>query len=754
MNLRYRPTSRLGRAAILTGVGLLALVSLVLAFMAGLDSLDDPLWQGRPDRQLSVRVEDRQGRLLRELLSPAETRSEWVNLEHMTPYLVSAVIAAEDSRFFRHHGVDPLAVIRAVGQNVKAGRIVSGASTITMQLARILSPGPRSFRRKMLQALLALKIESGHSKQEILEEYLNRVPCGNLVYGIPAAARIYFNKSTKNLSPAEAAFLMALPQAPSAMNPFKRSDLALNRRNYILKRMAALGFLSDQEAGRAGTEPLNLNNYQHSFHAPHFIDFIRTTLPEETNGVVKTTLDLELQEQIENLTRQTVDRNRDRGISQAAVLVMDHRTREVLAWVGSYDFFDTREGQNNGVTSLRQPGSAVKPFTYATALDSDFTPASVINDRHVDFGLDRGVYSPSNYDDRYHGEVPLRTALASSLNVPAVKLLSQVGLGKVYDKMKEAGLTSLIEEPDYYGLGLTLGCGEVTLLELANAYATLAQGGRFQEPVFFIPQTGPDEPVSRPSRSVFSPQAAYLITDILSDDAARATGFGRDSLLAMPFPCAAKTGTSKNFRDNWTVGYTSKIVVAVWAGNFDARPMGQVSGISGAGPLWRQAMRLASTYYPPETFPRPKGLTEKTICSDTGLLATSDCPNTRTELFMANNTPSGYCLRHKPSQPEFTVAQQRAPGLAILSPRNNERYLYDPGIEPGFQNLYLAAQTQTDVDCLIWYVNGQEKQRITPEENETLESFWPLRKGQITFKLVGLSKGRVAATDEVTIMVY
>ena len=752
--MRSGPTKGSGRAWRLAGAGLLALVSLAVACLTGLNTMDDPLRQGRPDRQLSVRVEDRQGRLLRELLSPAETRSEWVNLEHMNPYLIGALIAAEDARFFRHPGVDPLAVIRAVGQDLKARRIVSGASTITMQLARVLSPGPRSFRQKLFEAILALKIESGHSKEEILEEYLNRVPCGNLVYGIPAAARLYFNKSTKTLSPAEAAFLVALPQAPSAMNPFKHTELALNRRNHILKRMADLGYLGNQEAARSLAEPLNLNNYRHSFHAPHFIDYLRTSLPQDTSGLVKTTLDLELQEQIENLTRQTVDRNRDRGITQAAVLVMDHRTREILAWVGSYDFFDTREGQNNGVTSLRQPGSAVKPFTYATALDSGLTPATLIDDRHIDFGLDRGVYSPSNYDDRFHGEVPLRTALASSLNVPAVKVLSRVGLGKVYDKMKAAGLKSLVEEPDYYGLGLTLGCGDITLLELANAYATLAQGGLYRDPVLYLTQPGQDETVPDPPRRVFSQQAAYLITDILSDDTARATGFGRDSLLDMPFPCAAKTGTSKNFRDNWTVGYTSSIVVAVWAGNFDARPMGQVSGISGAGPLWRQVMRLVSTYYPPEPFPKPKGLTEEIICADTGLLATPNCPNTRSELFMANHTPSGYCLRHKPSSPEVTVAQHRAPGLAILNPRNNERYLYDPGIEPGFQNLYLSAQTQAGIDCLVWYVNGQEQQRMTPEENKVPELFWPMRKGKVTFKLVGWSKGRIAAADEVTIMVY
>ncbi|MEW5724590.1 MAG: penicillin-binding transpeptidase domain-containing protein, partial [Thermodesulfobacteriota bacterium] len=419
-------------------------------------------------------------------------------------------------------------------------------------------------------------------------------------------------------------------------------------------------------------------------------------------------------------------------------------------WVGSADFFGPREGQNDGVTARRQPGSAVKPFTYATAFDQDLTPADLIEDRPVDFGLQRGVYSPVNYDRSFRGEVPARLALASSLNVPAVNVLARTGVQNVLGKMRQAGLESLDQDPDFYGLGLTLGCGEVSLLELANAYATLAAGGVYRPPAMILP----DEREEPEGRRVFSEQAAYLVTDILSDDAARATGFGRDSLLALPFPVAAKTGTSKNFRDNWTVGYTSEVVVAVWAGNFDARPMGHVSGISGAGPLWREAMLLVAEQYPPGFFRRPRGIVERQVCADTGLLAGPDCPNRRTELFIEGRLPGGFCPAHRrPNQAEARPTGARSK-LAILNPRPGERYLFDPGIETGFQNLSLEARSQPGLEWFIWYVNGAEAGRIRADGARAPALLYPLRRGRLTIELKGVTSGRQVASARVSIEVH
>ncbi len=729
---------------------LVAAMALALALPVALNRLPDPLAGDRPHFQPSIKVEDRQGRLLREFPSNTETRSEWVALEDMSPHLVNAAVAAEDRRFFSHYGIDPLAVLRAAWQNINSGRVISGASTITMQLARSVHPGgPRTWRRKFTEAVYALRIERSHTKNEIIEEYLNRAPCGNQVYGVPAATQLYLDKSPANLSPAEAAFILALPQAPSLLNPYRRLTLALDRRDWILDRMAELGYLNDDERMRAKAESLDLQPFHHMFQAPHFVTRVRSLLPSPPPARIRTTLDLELQTQIEALVGQTLKKVKKKGVSQAAVLVMHHRTREVLAWVGSADFWDPLEGQNDGVLALRQPGSTVKSFTYAAAFDAGLTPADLVDDRQVEYGLSQGVYKPTNYDNRFHGRVSLRTALASSLNVPAVKVLDKVGLHQVYKKMKAAGLDSLEQEPDYYGLGLTLGSGEVSLLELASAYAALADGGRYRPPVFFL-----DQPQEDQTRQAFSPQAAYLITHILSDDAARSTGFSRNSPLVLPFPAAAKTGTSKNFRDNWTVGYTSEVVVAVWAGNFDARPMGHVSGVTGAGPLWHRVMRLAAEYYPPQEFTRPSGLTELDVCPDTGLRAAPQCPNRKTELFMEQHQPAGYCLAHQPLKVETTRPGRPQPGLAIISPKSGERYLYDPGIEPGFQNLTLEAQGAADLDCLVWYVNNQEIGRINTNQIPLPDIHWPLKRGQATFKLIGQSKGQTVTTDQVTITIH
>ena len=729
---------------------LLAAAAVAAALYQSLWLMPDPLAKARPSFQPSVQVLDREGRLLREFLSDQDTWNQWIRLSDVSPHLVNAALAAEDKRFYQHHGVDIQAIFRALWQNVTTGRIRSGASTITMQLARRLDPGPRTLSKKIRESVIALRIERSHDKSVILEEYLNRIPCGNLTYGVNAACRLYFNKQPGNLSPAEAAFIMALPQAPSLLNPLKDPGPALERRNYILARMQELGYLTEAQAGRAKHEPLNLELARNRFLAPHFVTQVKQRLPHNHTGKVFTTIDAALTEQIQLLTSQEVANSAGKGIGQAAVVVMDHQTREILVWVGSADFFDPVDGQNDGVLALRQPGSAVKPFTYATALDRDYNPATLIDDSKVDFRLRQGVYTPSNYDGRFHGEVSVRTALASSLNVPAVKVLSHVGVPVVHDRMKAAGLISLDKDPDYYGLSLTLGAGEVTLLELANAYATLAAGGEYKPPVFFKGESS-----AEPGKRVFSPQTSYLITDILSDDTARATGFGRDSLLVLPFPAAAKTGTSKNFKDNYCVGYTSRLVVAVWAGNFDAQPMGRVSGITGAGPLWHKVMRLCAEHYPPEPFEKPNGLKELKVCSETGLRAVEGCPNQRAEIFKESNLPPGYCLIHH--APDARMADLRpspaSERLVITSPQNGERYLFDPGIEAGFQNLKLAAAAPADIDHLAWFINGAPIARVDMERRDR-DVFWPLERGQLRIRVVAERNGDSVSSDEIVVQVY
>jgi penicillin-binding protein 1C len=589
-------------------------------------------------------------------------------------------------------------------------------------------------------------------------------------------------KAPKDVTPAEAAFLVALPRSPTRLNPYKNPEDVRVRRNWILGRMAAHGFITDEEARRGQAQRLRLEPRKPPFHAPHFSLMVRSRLADPAPALVRTTLDLEIQTEVERLTSQAVEKAKEDGqLTQAAVLVMALPSREILAWVGSADFYDPVEGQNDGVQALRQPGSAVKPLTYATAFDLGFTPADRIDDAPVDYGLSRGVYTPANYDESFHGPVSLRTALASSLNVPAIKLVAELGVETVYRRMKAAGLLSLKREPDFYGLGITLGGGETTLVQLASAYATLASGGSYRAPVHLLPSPLAEAGANKDA-PVFSPQAAYLVTHILSDDAARATGFGRDSLLVLPFPAAAKTGTSKNFRDNWCVGYTNRFLVAVWAGNFDARPMGRVSGITGAGPLWRRVMRLMADQLPPEPFPVPEGLVEETVCADSGLIPTDYCPNRYLEWFMDQHRPKGTCPVHDPIRaagaalpstpqpiPENTPPTASPPaaetgepwpgtptrpaGLAITRPRPGERYLLDPGIDPRFQNLPLQAQAPPGVDTLTWYINGQEVARVPVQTHPPAECFWPLRLGRAQIRLVASQNGQTVAETQMEIMV-
>ncbi|UQZ90320.1 penicillin-binding protein 1C [Deltaproteobacteria bacterium Smac51] len=704
----------------------------------------------------TVRVTDREGRLLKEFLPPGPARREALALEDFSPGLVKAVLAAEDKRFFSHPGVDPLAMIRAAGLNIRNGRIVSGGSTITMQLARMgrgLYPGPRTAGRKIREMWWALLIERHNSKEVILTEYLNRAPCGNLTEGFGAAARFYLNKPAADLSFSESAFLAALPASPGALNPYKDPRPALARRAVILERMAALGSISVEELARARVEPLNLNKLGSTFNAPHFVNRIRRDFGPEPPEVITTTLDLELQRKLEGLAEDTVENFRHLGLSQAAVVVMNLPKREVLAWVGSADFFNTPDGQNDGVTALRQPGSALKPFLYAVALEEGvITPASLLDDRPADFRALSGSFSPANYSGTFHGPVSARLALASSLNLPAVRLASAVGVSVLLDRFRALGLDSLNREADYYGLGLVLGGGEVDLLSLTGAYAALADGGRLLPPVTFF--SAGREGLSR-ARQVFEPGTAFIISDILRDDRARATGFGPRGVLATPYPSSVKTGTSKNFRDNWCIGYTGDFVVGVWAGNFDADPMEKVSGVTGAGTLWRLAADLLAEAYPPDRFQPGPDILARKVCPASGLLAGPECPNTMREFFLAGR-PLPHICRHAALNLETyaapVIGEETAFGL--IRPLNGEEYAFDPGLAEEVQHIKSLARSVPGVDELVWRLNGREIGRSKVSGSELKTCLVPVIRGRMALELAGFSNGREVRVSRVGFIVH
>ena len=599
-------------------------------------------------RDVSTVLRDRHGVVLRELRAGDGARARWVPLEGLGDRIQRALLAAEDRRFARHPGVDPLAVLRALGQLARERRVVSGASTLTQQLARTLVPRPRTVGGKLAEMALALRIEASLSKREILEQYLNRVTFGPGLRGVEAASRFYFDKPTADLSLAEAAALAGMPRGPALYDPRRAAALVLRRRDRILDRMEDAGLASAGEVARAKAEPMVVAPKGSGLGAPHLVQAVRSGAlgpggAIEGAGSITLTIDRGLQGELEVLAREAVRGLADRGVSAAAIVVLDNPTGELLGYVGSPDVEDAaRLGHNDGVLALRQPGSTLKPFLYELAMERlRFTAATVLPDVALELPAPGGSYAPRNYDGRFHGPVRLREALANSYNVPAVWTAAALGPDRVLERLRALGFASLDRAPSHYGAAVALGDGEVRLLDLAAAYATLARGGLHLPPRAVLEATGPGgapvavAPPPAPAR-LLDAARARVIVDVLADDKARVASFGEDSVLELPFPVAAKTGTSKGFRDNLAVGFTPEVTVAVWVGNFDGSPMNGVSGVSGAGPLFHGAMLAAARLRPPRPFdpPDPAALVDVEVCALSGMRpsAGAACPHRRREL--------------------------------------------------------------------------------------------------------------------------
>ncbi len=559
----------------------------------------------------TTRIYDRNGLLLAEVYG--EGRRTWVELDQISRHLINATIATEDAAYYSHRGVDPVRIIGALWQNFDQDQIVSGASTITMQLARNLFMGleqryDQSLDRKILEAGLAQELTQIYSKDEILEMYLNLLNYGHMAYGPEAAAQVYFGKSAINLTLAEATLLAGIPQQPANLDLFVNWEGAKARQRTVLDLMVRHGYLTPEGADAVFAAPVELraDPDRSTVRAPHFVQYVIDSLDRRLGkGYTRraglnliTTLDFSMQELAQQIVAQKVSELQPQfDLNNGALVAMKPGTAEILVMVGSADFTNEAiDGQVNVAVSMRQPGSSIKPILFALAMDQDLiAPASVLVDEEVTYNLPNGTtYTPLNYDRKFHGKVSARTALANSYNVPAVKLLDQLGVEKMVAGAREMGLLSLSPEPGRYGLSLTLGGGEVTLLDMVSAYHTLANSGRYLPPVSLLSMTdsrgrainvAPPEP-----KPVISEAAAFLVTDMLDDDAARAPSFAVDGLLNLSRPAAVKTGTTDDWRDNWTIGYTRYLVAGVWAGNTDGHPMRDATGITGAAPIWHDFM--------------------------------------------------------------------------------------------------------------------------------------------------------------------
>ncbi|MGZ5024853.1 MAG: penicillin-binding protein 1C, partial [Chthoniobacterales bacterium] len=587
-----------------------AAIAIALVAPAALRFVQIPAALLRPPIQ-SIALLDRNGVPLREA-RVEERFSRELTIDDVPSHVINAFLAAEDKRFDRHHGVDWLATARALTNGLTSGHITSGASTITQQLIKSCERRPRTLRTKISQSLQALRLEQIWSKEQILCAYLNRVDFGNLNIGLASAADYYFGKPAADLSDAEAAFLAGLPRNPRKLNPHIALESAQRRQQTVLRRLHENGWIDAARLEIARGEALQLRPPRRQFRAPHFTDLFLQQLDETSTTKVATTLDLTLNEKVESILRDRLAQLRDHNVHNGAAVVIDNGSGDVIALIGSADYYSLGAGQVNGAWAKRSAGSALKPFTYLLALERGATPATMVADVPTSFAAADGFYRPENYNRRCYGPVTYRTALASSLNIPAVKVLQAAGgPAALEERLRAVGLTTLDHEPEIYGLGLTLGNCEARLLEMTNAYASLARLGEFRP--WRVLRDAPTA-----ARRYSQPELVWQIADMLSDNSARTLAFGINNALRFDFPVACKTGTSSDFRDNWTIGFTPEFTVGVWVGNFDGAPMHEVSGVTGAGPILHGIFEYLHAQRGTSWYARPAKIVERTIDPLTG----------------------------------------------------------------------------------------------------------------------------------------
>ncbi|QGY41932.1 penicillin-binding protein 1C [Pseudodesulfovibrio cashew] len=688
-----------------------------------------------------MRVLDRNGTELRRFPASDTMWRFPVTLDRVSPQLIEALIESEDRWFYVHPGVNPLAVLRAAWGNLLAGRVVSGASTIPMQIARMTEPSERTLAAKLAEAFRALQLSLTHSKKELLGIYLNTAPFGGNIVGVDAASRLYFGRPPDRLSLGECALLAVLPRSPNRYDPARHPEAAMRVRDRVLKQLAERGAVDAEEARRAMRQPMVAHRRPSPMLAPHFTLLARQRLGAETE--LRTSLDLAAQHTVEHLLARHIARVRQQGISNGAVVVLDRRTRQVLAMAGSADFFDDqRQGQVNNGLAPRSPGSALKPFLYALAFDKGL---AIPESRLLDVPTDYAGYAPENYSGTFSGQVTASEALARSLNVPAVRLLARTGLKEFHALLRTGGLETVDRPAASYGLPLVLGACEVRLVDLVNLYATLAQGGTHR-PWRITPGE------QKTGTPLFSTEAARSVADILTTvtrpDMPESWRLTRDR------PAAAwKTGTSFGHRDAWAVGFGPTLAVGVWVGNPDGTPVKGISGATHAGPLFFDILHALESPSRDLRLPDAPDLRKVRLCAFSRMPAGPDCPETITAMagpkmilprctahkrYMADRKTGlrlqGSCLALRPavSRVAATVPPELAawlkaqgkpvpalPALSpactdvpegsgpnILSPSARTPYVMRHDAPARFQQIALRAETADPDQPLWWYVDG------------------------------------------------
>ncbi len=703
-----------------------------------------PLPLDKLSQRSSTVVTDRDGNLLRAFLAPDEMWRLRTPLAEISPDLRKAVLEFEDRFFYWHPGINPVSVLRAALSNLRAGKVVRGGSTITLQIARMMEPKERTFRNKIIEALRALQLEWRFSKDEILELYLNMAPYGGNIVGIGAAARFYFGKPPRQLSPGQAALLAALPNSPNRFRPDLNPQEARNARRRVLDILQARGAISPTEHLEAGSEAIPFKRFQLPFVAPH----LAVQLMAEHTGQerIVSTIDLGRQQLARDMLANHLRPLQRLGIHNGAVVILDNKKRELLAMVGSGDFHDDQhQGQVNGATAARSPGSALKPFIYGLGLEHGLiSPQTLIPDLPVDYA----GYQPSNFDGMFHGTVSAEQALVRSLNVPAVNLYRQLGENGIFNFLKQAGTKSISQPKEHYGLSLILGGCEITLLELTNLYASLACGGQFEE----VKMT--EHNFVEPARRILDEGSTFILTEILSKVRRPELPAVWDASVNLP-KVAWKTGTSYGNRDAWSVGYTPDFTVGVWIGNFNAKGVPALVGAEVAAPLLFAIIDALAGKARSRWFQMPEKVEERRVCTVSGMTPGPFCTTSTQELHLPGISPTRPCSVHRqilvdrqsgkrlcsscrlgrtwrtrivedwppeisawfsrhgrpldfiPSHFEDCSRIAAGDGPIINSPQDGAVYRIRAGVDPRYQQILLDAAVSNLTGTIYWFVDGR-----------------------------------------------
>jgi penicillin-binding protein 1C len=777
----------------------------------------------------SIRITDRNNQPLYEILPDQGGRHAVVSLQDIPDCMKKATIAVEDNSFYSNPGIDPLGIVRALWINIQGGETIAGGSTITQQVARnlLLSQGERterSLRRKLREAVLALELTKKLSKDEILALYLNQTYYGGLAYGLEAASQTYFGKPANKLVLPECALLAGLPQAPGLYDPYTNPNLASQRKDVVLGLMEKFGFITSIEHSQAREILLKYNPSPYPIQAPHFVWIVKGQLDQLISSgriasnqslVVRTSLDLADQKLAEAAIAKQLASFKEpigglsKNVNNAALVALDARSGDILALVGSANYFDsTIDGAVDMATSPRQTGSVFKPIIYASAMDpalsSPWTAATTLMDISTTFTTQDGQpYQPTDYDEKEHGPVSIRTALGSSLNIPAVLTLDHIGIDKVISQAKSLGITTL-GSPDKYDLSLALGGGEMSLLELTSAFGAFANIGIYTGNYAILDVHDPSgnllytQEKEKPVQ-IIDPHVAWLVDNILSDDEARQIGFGLNSTLKIDRTAAVKTGTTTNFDDNWTIGFTPDLVVGVWVGNSDYQAMRDVTGLTGAAPIWNEFTREVLQGVPNQDFPQPEGLVQVRVCDISGLLPTPACPKTHLEWFIDGTQPKqndntyqevwvdtstgllandatpmelrqsmvvldlpvqtlpwarsiGLPLLADVMQGQTDQASSGADLLTLLTPQSGMTYLIDPRFDQSAQQLQMEAVAGHGLSKVTFWVDDVQ---VADFSAPPYQWWWPLKIGTHLFRVQAISqdgKTVTSSTAEITVL--